>query len=176
MVNKMNIILKPLEPCELELFRKEMKKSFEQGVLERFGDISAAPTPPTNEVDFALKDATIDVFLLMFDNVPVGGTIIKRENNNKFSLDLFFIFKDYLNKKLGSAAWQAIEANYPKAELWETHTPYFERRNIHFYVNKCGFKIVEFFSEFHTEEHDITEEFKDINTSGFFRFEKRIKQ
>lgn len=28
-------------------------------------------------------------------------------------------------------------------------TPYFEVRNIHFYVNKCGFHIVEFFNEHH---------------------------
>lgn len=80
-----------------------MKKSFEQGVLERFGDISAAPTPPTNEVDFALKDAPVDVFLLMFDNVPVGGTIIKRENNNKFSLDLFLYLRIILIRSL---VWQ----------------------------------------------------------------------
>ena len=30
---------------------------------------------------------------------------------------------------------------------WELVTPYFEVRNIHFYVNKCGFHIVEFFNE-----------------------------
>ena len=65
-----------------------------------------------------------------------------------------------------------IEAHYPETEVRETHTPYFERRNIHFSLNKCHFRIVEFFSEFHREEHDLTEEFKDVNTSGFFRFEK----
>ena len=32
---------------------------------------------------------------------------------------------------------------------WELVTPHFEVRNIHFYVNKCGFHIVEFFNEHH---------------------------
>lgn len=79
-------------------------------------------------------------------------------------------------KKIGFAAWQAIENHYPDAEIWETCTPYFERRNIHFYLNKCGFQIVEFFSEYHREKHDITDEFKDIRFSGFFRFEKKMKR
>ena len=68
-----------------------------------------------------------------------------------------------------------IEAHYPETEVRETHTPYFERRNIHFYLNKCDFRIVEFFNGFHREEHDLTEEFRNINDSGFFRFEKRVK-
>jgi hypothetical protein len=35
-----------------------------------------------------------------------------------------------------------------------THTLYFEQRNIHFYVNKCGFSIVEFFHPGHPDPHD----------------------
>ncbi|ADD42351.1 hypothetical protein Snas_2674 [Stackebrandtia nassauensis DSM 44728] len=29
------------------------------------------------------------------------------------------------------------------------------QRNIHFYVNKCGFHIVEFFNEHHPDPHDL---------------------
>ena len=42
---------------------------------------------------------------------------------------------------MGYRAWQAIEQAYPATRVWVTHTPYFEKRNIHFYVNKCDFKI-----------------------------------
>ena len=44
----------------------------------------------------------------------------------------------------GYAAWCAVEQLNPEVKVWETCTPYFEKRNIHFYVNKCGFHIVEF--------------------------------
>ena len=98
--------------------------------------------------------------------------IEKNGETGRYSLDLLFIFKEFINKKIGSKSWLLIESAYPEAKVWETHTPYFERRNIHFYINRCGFKIVEFFNEVHREEHDLTDEFKDINTSGFFRFEK----
>ena len=120
-------------------------------------------------------DPACDVFFITADGAPAGGTVIRREEKKTYSLDLLFVFREFLNKKIGSGAWQAIEAQYPDAERWETCTPYFERRNIHFYLHKCGFKIVEFFSEFHREEHDLTDKFKDINTSGFFRFEKVMK-
>ena len=171
----MKIQLRKLQRHEAELFRQEMKNSFEQGVLDRFGDLAAAPIPSGDEVDEALKDPAFDIFIITADDLPAGGTIIKKEAGGKYSLDLLFIFKNFLNQHIGTAAWQAIEKNYPDAVLWETYTPYFERRNIHFYLHKCGFRIVEFFSEFHREEHDLTEEFKDINTSGFFRFEKVMK-
>lgn len=32
-------------------------------------------------------------------------------------------------------------------------TPYEDTRNIHFYVNKCGFRIVEFFHPGHPDPH-----------------------
>ena len=43
--------------------------------------------------------------------------------------------------------WDEIEKMHPYTKVWETCTPYFEKRNIHFYVNKCGFHIVEFWNE-----------------------------
>lgn len=30
---------------------------------------------------------------------------------------------------------------------WELHTPYFEKRNIHFYINKYNFHITGFYKE-----------------------------
>lgn len=33
-------------------------------------------------------------------------------------------------------------------------TPYFEKRNIQFYVNRSGFHIVEFFSSHHPDPND----------------------
>lgn len=55
--------------------------------------------------------------------------------------------------------------------------PYFEQRNIHFYVNRCGFHIVEFFNKFHPDpnepEMDV-EEYNEQFPDGMFRFEKII--
>ena len=58
-----------------------------------------------------------------------------------------------------------------------TMTPYFEQRNIHFYVNRCGFHIVEFFNKFHpypNEPEADVKEFDEQFPDGMFRFVKRI--
>ena len=59
---------------------------------------------------------------------------------------------------------------YPQIKVWETVTPYFEKRNIHFYVNRCGFKIVEFYNEHHKDPHST-----DGGLDEMFRFEKIMK-
>ena len=81
------------------------------------------------------------------------------------------------------AAWKEVERLYPKTRVWETCTPYFETRNIHYYVNKCGFHIVEFFNAHHPDPHDpetgeennYEDNYEDENSGGMFRFEKRMK-
>ena len=57
--------------------------------------------------------------------------------------------------------------------VWETCTPYFDRRNIHFYVNVCGFHIVEFFNERHPAP-DEAEDFIGDGSEGMFEFRKEI--
>ena len=77
-------------------------------------------------------------------------------------------------KGIGYKAWKAIEEKYPETKVWETHTPFFEKRNIHFYVNKCGFKIVEYLSEKYHNPHK--EEGEGLPSGeDFFRFEKIMK-
>ena len=172
----MNLTLKKIELQEIDFFQKKMVESFQSGVQERFGDINAAPIPPEDDLLRSAQKAHTDLWAVMLENVPAGAAVIETDEvTGKYSLDLLFIFKEFINKRIGFKTWQLIEARYPEAKVWETFTPYFERRNIHFYVNKCNFKIVEFFNEAHREEHDLQNEFKDINTSGFFRFEKVMK-
>ena len=64
-----------------------------------------------------------------------------------------------------------------EARIWETHTPYYDKRNIHFYVNRCGFKIVEFFNPKHKDPHQMSETAGNIpkENNYFFRFEKEMK-
>ena len=64
---------------------------------------------------------------------------------------------------------------YRETKVWETTTPLFEKRNIHFYVNKYGFKIVEYLSEKYHNPYD--EEGEGLSGGeDFFRFEKVMKQ
>ena len=46
------------------------------------------------------------------------------------------------SKGIGQTIWKAIEALHPETEVWETCTPYFDRRNIHFYINNKASKAL----------------------------------
>ncbi len=74
---------------------------------------------------------------------------------------------------IGFATWQAIEKMHPEIKVWETVTPYFEKRNIHFYVNRCGFHIVEFFNSHHPDpnDHEAPGQGQE-DDDGMFRFQK----
>ena len=101
----------------------------------------------------------------------VGGAIIAI-NGNEGELAFLYVKVGVQSKGIGQAIWKAIETMHPEIEVWETCTPYFDRRNIHFYINRCGFHAVEFFSAHHPDPH-MSEQFDDDD--GLFKFEKRMK-
>ena len=77
----------------------------------------------------------------------------------------------------GAEAYEAVTEDGQRVggaeiEVWETCTPYFDRRNIHFYINRCGFHAVEFFNEHHPDPN-MPEQFDQED--GLFKFEKRMR-
>ena len=101
-------------------------------------------------------------------NKKVGGIIVNLKDDFG-DLEIFFVIPNCESKGVGQAAWKEVERLHPEIKTWETVTPYFEQRNIHFYVNKLGFHIVEFYTKFH-EDKDMPEDM-----DGMFRFQKVIK-
>ena len=73
---------------------------------------------------------------------------------------------------IGQKIWEALEKQYPDTLLWETCTPYFDQRNIHFYINCCGFHAVEFYHTFHPDPN-LPKSLKMNDQESLFRFEKR---
>ena len=118
------------------------------------------------------------------DGKTVGGLILKiDEQTQRGKLEILFVSPDVHSKGIGSAAWREVERLYPETLVWETCTPYFEKRNIHFYINKLGFSAVEFFCEYHREEpenerfgpQDDESPKDDEGPDEMFRFVKYMK-
>ncbi|BAL82654.1 putative acetyltransferase [Selenomonas ruminantium subsp. lactilytica TAM6421] len=105
--------------------------------------------------------------------LPVGGVIVKVEGCHG-ELEILFVSPKAHSKGICYAAWCEVERMYPAVKVWETVTPYFEKHNIHFYVNRCGFHIVEFYNSHHPEPHHTDEPPDDQFPEGMFRFEKRL--
>lgn len=77
----------------------------------------------------------------------------------------------------GCLAGEAVEALRSETVVWETCTPYFEKRNIHFYVNKCGFQIDQFRCANFRPEHEMPEEERnpDEGLDEMYRFATVMK-
>lgn len=100
--------------------------------------------------------------------------MVVKVEDEKGELLLLFTKPEAHSKCIGYKAWCEVEKLYPKVKVWETTTPYFEKRNIHFYVNRCGFHIVEFFNSHHPDPNDKDDKIDNQFPDGMFRFEKNI--
>ncbi len=161
--------LVPLEASDREQFIRDNQEAFNYGALEEFGQRDDHFEEDGEIISHETISRSIDegiAFRIMQDNKPVGGVVIRTEYDHG-DLELLFVSPAVHSKGIGYATWCEIEAMHPEVTVWETVTPYFEKRNIHFYVNRCGFHIVEYFNEHHCAPDD-----KDGELFEMFRFEK----
>ena len=173
------IELKPLASSDREQFIKDNQEAFNYGALEEFGRRDDHFEVEGEIISRETIENSIDggkAYRIMQDGKPVGGVVIKVDGN-KGDLVLLFVSPKVHSKGIGYAAWCAVERLHSEVKVWQTVTPYFETRNIHFYVNRCGFHIVEFFNSHHPDPNDpeMTGELDEQFLDGMFRFEKVIK-
>ena len=160
------------------------QRAFKYGATEEFGqrdshfedegEIISADT-----IEKCIGEGT--AYRIRENGKIVGGLVVSIDEKTQHnSLELLFVDPQSHSKGIGLAAWREVERLYPDTAVWETCTPYFETRNIHFYINKCGFHAVEFFNRFHPDPHDPAT--GDVNNyddgdgfDGMFRFEKIMK-
>ncbi len=178
------ITLTELTDEDREQFILDNQRAFLYGATEEFGlrddhyeedgEIISRET-----ILHSIENGT--AYRIRQDGRIVGGAVVRiDENTGRNHLDLLFVLPEAHSRGIGFAAWQAVERLYPETMVWETCTPYFEKRNIHFYINKCGFHAVEFFHRFHPDPPDQEngEEDRpnaDDGEGGMFRFEKRMR-
>ena len=164
--------LQPLDASDRDQFIKDNQEAFNYGALEEFG----LRDDHFEEEGEIISRETIEesihsgeAYRILQDGEKVGGVVI-RVDGDRGDLDLLFVSPEVHSKGIGYAAWCAVEKLHPEVAVWETVTPYFEKRNIHFYVNRCGFSIVEFYNAHHRDPHEESDEIFEM-----FRFEKRME-
>lgn len=160
--------------ADLPRFRKDLQDAFAVAVVEAFGSVEDGPIPSDDDVAASVAAPNAVVHRILEDGRWVGGAVVSIDTETqRNSLDFFYVRTDQHGRGIGRKAWAAIEAAYPDTKVWITHTPYFEKRNIHFYVNVCGFHIVEYHHAGHPDPHRPHE--PDLpGDDGMFQFEKRL--
>ncbi|MCQ4087814.1 GNAT family N-acetyltransferase [Saccharibacillus sp. JS10] len=176
---ELNLTLATLETSDIPEFKKKLQEAFAVAVVETFGKVENEPIPPDRDIDESLNAPGAAAYVISNHGVAVGGAVVRiNEETHRNALELFYISPEHHSSGIGLASWQAIEAMYPDTVVWETGTPYFEKRNIHFYVNKCGFHIVEFYNKHNPDPHESHHEEGSLfpGDDDFFRFEKVMKK
>ena len=176
------ITLTPLTDDDREQFILDNQRAFKYGAMEEFGMWDDHMEEEGEIISRKTIERCIDggaAYRIREDGEIVGGLVLKIDRKTQHNhLELLFISPEAHSKGLGFAAWQEVERLYPETRVWETCTPSFETRNVHFYVNKCGFHIVEFFNSRHPDPHDpeTGEEnsYDGEDLGGMLRFEKRM--
>ena len=166
------ITLQPLQADDREQFVLDNQEAFHYGAIEEFGLRDEHYEEDGEIISRATIEKAIsegNAYRIICDGEIAGGAVV-RVNGDKGDLELLFVSSHIHSKGIGYAAWCEIERIYPQVKVWETVTPYFEKRNIHFYVNRCGFHIVEFFNSHHPDPNDSDGD--SLMNDGMFRFEK----
>lgn len=167
----MNIRLLPLQKNDLSVFKKDMQEAFRFGAIAQFGNINKEILPEKDIIDSLSKKGAA-AYKAVSKGQIIGGTIVVIDDKTHHNhLDFLYVKHGIQGKGVGKFIWQEIEKLYPETKCWETATPYFEKRNIHFYINQCGFKAVEFFNPYHK---DPTIPADMVGGDYFFKFEKKM--
>ncbi|MFP3923660.1 GNAT family N-acetyltransferase [Pseudomonas sp. W5-36] len=138
-------------------FKTALQDAFRVAVEADLGQPLEEPIPPDADIEQSIAVDGAATYWIMENDQRVGGAVlVVDEISHLNSLSFFFISTNQQSRGLGLQAWKAIENEYPNTKVWETVTPHFEKRNIHFYVNRCGFKIVEFYNKFHPDPNQTS--------------------
>ena len=148
------ISLVSITPDDKEQFILDNQRAFEYGAQEEFGmrddrveegeEVISRKT-----IERCMNGEHAETYRIVCGGNVVGGMILQIDRQNaKGELEILFVNPEAHSKGIGQAAWKAVEAMHPEIRVWETMTPYFEKRNIHFYVNRLGFHIVEFWNKY----------------------------
>lgn len=173
-----HIQLCPLTSDDREQFIKDNQEAFNYGALEEFGRRDDHFEEGEQIISRETIERSIDggeAYRIMQDGNAAGGVILSVDGE-RGELEILFVSPAVHSRGIGYAAWQEVEKLHPEVKVWETVTPYFEQRNIHFYVNRCGFHIVEFFNSHHPDPNDpdMEERTEEQFPDGMFSFEKRM--
>lgn len=169
----MNFELLPMMECDLPMFKRDIQEAFQKGFEDVYGKIEETILPE-KDIDRSLKADGSVTYKAVVDGEIVGGAVVViNEETQHNHLDLLYVKYGIQTKGIGFKIWSEIERLHPKTKVWETCTPCFERRNIHFYVNKCGFHIVKYINE-KNPDPNAPDDFIGDGGDGMFVFEKAM--
>lgn len=165
----MNFKLIPIEKEDVVNYKKDMQEAFQKGAMQEFNNLNVEILSE-KDIEESLSKKGAVAYKAIVDGKMSGGAIVVIDETTQHNhLDFLYVKYGTQSKGIGQKIWNEVERLYPKTKVWETFTPYFEKRNVHFYINRLGFHAVEFFNPRHKDPKTPDDM---IGGDYFFRFEK----
>ena len=126
----MVIRLLSLSQDDREQFVLDNQEAFNYGALEEFGCRDDHFEEDESIISRKTIEDSIDAgeaYRIIQDGKKVGGVILKVEGD-RGDLEILFVSPKVHSKGIGYAAWCEVEKMHPEVKIWETVTPYFEKR------------------------------------------------
>lgn len=165
--------LEILPVSDKDTFIAEAQAAFQKGFEDHYGKTDSLILP-LSDIEGSFKSKGAIAYKATLDGKMMGGAIIVVKPESSYGhLDLLYVKTETQGIGVGKRIWQEIECLHPEIKIWETCTPYFDKRNIHFYVNVCKFHIVEFFNSHHPEP-GMPDNFIGDGGEGMFHFRKEL--
>ncbi len=165
---------------DLPQYKVDMQEAFLLGAIEGGFPEDTEEILPEADIDRSLSAKGAVAYKAVEGSKMVGGAIIViDEETHSGHLDFLYVKHGAQGNGIGKFIWFEIEKLHPNIKVWETCTPYFEKRNLHFYVNVCRFHVVDYWNERHPDPNDPyenmdrgTEDYGD--DGGMFGFRKEL--
>ena len=126
----MDIRLVPLTEDDREQFILDNQEAFNYGALQEFGCRDDHFEEDGEIISRKTIEDSIDegeAYRIVHDGEKVGGVILKVEGD-RGDLEILFVSPQVHSKGIGYSAWCEVERLHPEVKIWETVTPYFEKR------------------------------------------------
>lgn len=165
----MSVELFPLQSEDIAFFKRDMQEAFQKGAASEYSELDEQVLPE-EDIDKSLNKEGAVAYKAVENGQIVGGVVVVIDERTQHNhLDFLFVKYGVQSRGAGKSIWDQVEKLHASTKIWETATPYFEKRNIHFYINRCGFSAVEFYNPYHKDPS-----IPDDMAGGdyFFRFAK----
>ncbi|WP_410767706.1 GNAT family N-acetyltransferase [Fontibacillus sp. BL9] len=123
-----------------------MTRAFDEDARIHLGEGRRDGPVGYNNGEFLTKwalNASSEAYKIMLNGEEVGACILWINEDGNNDLEILFIDVPFQSSGIGTIIWRMIEGLYPDTKIWRTATPGYSKRNHHFYMDKCGFKLME---------------------------------
>ena len=123
-----------LNSDESKIFKKDMQEAFQKGAENEFENLDFEILPEEDINKSLETEGAIAYKAVMNDEIVGGAIVVIDELTQHNHLDFLYVKYGIQGKGIGKFIWSEIEKKHPNTKVWETVTPYFEKKK---YIFLC---------------------------------------